>query len=232
MRIFTLFLAAIAFSLSAMAEPVRIMPLGDSLTAQGEARAALAEHLRAGGFSYEFVGSQGTAPLLHEGHSGFTIGPDQSRPGNLSDHLEEWVKAARPNVILLLVGNNDYNGKAGVDPATAPERLKALLTRLVELAPNATIIVGSVLKIAWKEDYAGALNRTIQDTVAELRAKGHQVLFADLNREVDLVKGAPPFTNPGGDYVDGTHLNAQGARKLADAWYAHLQPVLAAASHE
>ena len=222
---------ALAITGEALAAPVvKIMQLGDSLTAQLEARMFLAEKLNTAGYNYAFVGSQGFGQFPgdhHEGHGGFTIGPDQSQPGNLFDNVSTWITAAQPNIITLLVGNNDYNGKAGVDPATAPQRMEALLDKMVLLAPEATIVVSSVLKIAWVDDYAGALNRALPDIVARQQAAGHKVVFADLNSEVNLVKGAMPFNGADSDYIDGTHLNANGARKLADGWYTHLSPLLA-----
>lgn len=219
-------LAAGAISVGAMASPVKVMMLGDSLTAQGEGRKALYDRLMADGYAVEFVGSQGAPPFRHEGHGGYTIGPDQSAPGSLFANVDAWVPAAQPDVIMLLVGNNDYNGKPGVDPAHAPERLTALLDKITTLAPQATVVVGSVLKIAWADDYAGALNRVLPEIVKQQQAAGHKVLYADLHNEVDLKKGSPPYKGPDGDYVDGTHLNASGGKKLGDCWYAHLQPLL------
>jgi lysophospholipase L1-like esterase len=219
-------LAAFYASAGAADRPVRIMLLGDSLTAQGEGRWPLHERLTKEGFAFEFVGSQGAPPLRHEGHNGFTIGPDQSKPGNLSDNVETWIREARPDVIFLLVGNNDFNGKPGVDPAGAPERLTALLEKITALAPNVEVIVSTGLKIAFVEDYAGALNRRIPEIVAGLQKKGLRVHLADLNAEVVLIKGAPPFNGPDGDYADGTHMNKSGGQKVADVRYAHLVPFL------
>ena len=222
-----LVLGAVALSGADAADrPVRIMLLGDSLTAQGEGRWPLHARLTKEGFAFEFVGSQGEPPLRHEGHNGFTIGPDQSKPGNLSDNVETWIREARPDVIFLLVGNNDFNGKPGVDPAGAPERLTALLEKITTLAPSAEVIVSTGLKIAFVEDYAGALNRRIPEIVASLQKKGLRVHLADLNTEVNLVKGAPPYKGPDGDYADGTHMNRSGGRKVADVRYAHLVPFL------
>ncbi|MET0262909.1 MAG: GDSL-type esterase/lipase family protein [Rariglobus sp.] len=219
--------AALLFSAVVYAAtPVCIMQLGDSLTAQSDARKALYDQLTADGFTFEFVGSKGAAPLRHEGHSGYTIGPDDSKPGSLFANIDAWIPAAKPDIITVLVGNNDYNGKPGVDPATAPERMTAFLNRLHALAPNATILVSSVLKIAWKDDYAGALNRALPDIVKQQQAAGRRIYFVDLHTEVDLLKGERPYDKPGGDYTDGTHLNASGGKKLADGWYAHLKPLL------
>ena len=220
-------LAALLLGTAAFAAPpVRIMQLGDSLTAQSDAREFLHDQLTADGFAFEFVGSKGGAPFRHEGHGGYTIGPDDSKPGSLFSNIDQWIPAANPDIITVLVGNNDYNGKAGVNPATAPERMTAFLDRLHELAPKATILVSSVLKIAWKDDYAGPLNRALPDIVKKQQAAGRRIYFVDLHTELDLVKGERPYEKPGGDYIDGTHLNVSGGKKLADGWYAHLKPLL------
>jgi lysophospholipase L1-like esterase len=212
------------------AAPVRILQIGDSITGQHEARQFLYDRLSADGVSFVFVGSQGWEPLWHEGYGGYTIGPDSSAPGNLFDHIGPWLAAARPDIITVLAGNNDYNGKPGVDPLTAPARMEALLNIIHVHAPKATIIVSSVLKIAWVDDYAAPLNRALPAIVKRQQAAGHHVYFADLNTEVDLVKGAMPYDQPGGDYLDGTHLSTSGARKLADGWSAHLKPFLTASA--
>jgi lysophospholipase L1-like esterase len=217
-----LFLAAI----HAASAQTRIMMLGDSLTLQGEGRQPLYDRLTAEGYDFVFVGSQGEDPLRHEGHGGFTIGPDQSKPGSLFDNVDRWVPAARPDIVFLLVGNNDFNGKVGVDPAGAPERLTALVEKIAGLAPDAVIIVSTGLKIAPVKDYAGALNRRIPGIVEGLKKKGLKVHLADLNAEVDLVAGAPPFNGPDSDYKDGTHFNAAGGKKVADVRYVHLTPFL------
>ncbi|HSI84274.1 MAG: GDSL-type esterase/lipase family protein [Candidatus Methylacidiphilales bacterium] len=208
------------------AQPVRIMMLGDSLTLQGEGRKPLYDRLAAEGYSFEFVGSQSAPPLRHEGHGGYTIGPDDSKPGSLYANVDTWIPAARPDVIFLLVGNNDFNGKPGVDPKGAPDRLVALLEKISKLAPNADIIVSTGLKIAFVDDYAGALNRRIPGIVDDLKKKGLRVHVADLNKEVDLIKGTKPYNGPDSDYSDGTHLNAAGGKKLADVRYTHLVPFL------
>ncbi len=206
--------------------PTRILMLGDSLTAQTESRLPLYKKLTSEGFLFEFVGSQDTKPLLHEGHSGFTIGPDASKPGNIADNIELWIQAAKPDVIFLLIGNNDYNYKPGTDLPGAPNRLAALLDKITTLAPDAEVLVGSVLSIAPEKDYAGALNRKMPAIVDELKSRGRRIRFVDLNKEVDLVKGAPPFSGSDSDYIDGVHLNSRGGEKLAAAWFAHLTPLL------
>jgi hypothetical protein len=58
------------------------------------------------------------------------------------------------------------------------------------------------------------------------QGEGRRPLHDRLVAEGFAFKGAPPFNKPGGDYADGTHLNASGGKKLADGWFAHLKPSL------
>ena len=112
--------------------PVRILPLGDSITdgvpVAGGYRAPLYQLLTNAGFKVDFVGnlSNNSAAGLpdpnHEGHSGYRI--DQIDAGFLG-----WINAvADPDVILLLIGTNDYG--QGQDTAHATNRLDHLISRI------------------------------------------------------------------------------------------------------
>src|SRR5215208_7092891 len=89
--------------------PIRIMPLGDSLTdgfnVPGGYRIELWSRLAAEGLCIDFVGSLANGPSTlpdrdHEGHSGWRI--DQ-----VSDAVVPWLQRSRPHVVLLLIGTND-----------------------------------------------------------------------------------------------------------------------------
>jgi lysophospholipase L1-like esterase len=93
-----------------VAAPIRIMPLGDSITfGMGSTtgsgyRAELWRRLvEQSGYGVDLVGSArtGTLPDIdHEGHSGWTI-------AQLSDSVDGWLAAATPDVVLLHIGTND-----------------------------------------------------------------------------------------------------------------------------
>src|SRR5439155_8135969 len=91
------------------AAPVRIMPLGDSITAgPGCWRALLWDHLQRTGFTnIDFVGTQQgggcSVPfdIDHEGHSGIaaTGMADQNQ-------LPPWLAATSPDIVLMHLGTN------------------------------------------------------------------------------------------------------------------------------
>src|SRR5689334_1660355 len=98
------------------AVPVRIMPLGDSITAgPGCWRAKLWNRLQTNGFTnIDFVGTQsdggGCNPGFaydfdHEGHGGFSA-------TGIADNnqLPLWLTAARPDIVIVHLGTNDMWG--------------------------------------------------------------------------------------------------------------------------
>jgi lysophospholipase L1-like esterase len=121
-------LVAIRPSASRAAAPVRIMPLGDSITGSpGCWRALLWNRLQNTGFTdIDFVGTlppQGCG-VAHdgdnEGHGGFlatNIANQNLLPG--------WLSATRPDVVLMHLGTNDvWNNRS-------PQEILAAFTTLV-----------------------------------------------------------------------------------------------------
>jgi len=211
----------------------RIMPLGDSLTSgtyPGRVhsyRGYLEQLLRAAGYSFEFVGTQsklahsGTDPN-HEGHPGFTIGPDESRfcnmcpTTNLYDHLEDYMQA-EPDIVLLLIGVNDLLPLAErpVNPADAPAKLAGLVQRLQALRSQVYIFVASLAPV----NYAPVSNLPAYQAINQMAeqlgtADPHdRIYFVSLNRSLESTIDRQT------DFADGVHLAEGGARKTAQVWF-------------
>lgn len=95
-------------------QPIRILPLGDSITQadknHNSYRRPLWASLNSAGYSVDFVGSlttnYGGGPpdtdfdLDHEGHYGW-------RADELAANLDGWVSGYMPDVVLLHAGHND-----------------------------------------------------------------------------------------------------------------------------
>ncbi|GAA3035841.1 hypothetical protein GCM10020000_11710 [Streptomyces olivoverticillatus] len=101
-----------------------VMPLGDSITygtgssTESSYRAELWNQLTPHTDSLHFVGSQRSGKLPdpdHEGHYGWKI-------GGLTGNIENWLVAAKPNVVLLHIGTNDMHDNYRVDQAPRPAR--------------------------------------------------------------------------------------------------------------
>ena len=196
------------------ADPVRILPLGDSIThgeGHGSYRAPLWELLTADGHVVDFVGSLSDGPADlpdpdHEGHPGWTV--DQ-----VEEHAGAWVEEHDPDLTLVHLGTNDLLRGASAREATA--RMDALLDTLTSAAPTMTVIVSTLIPLegdtAWQET-----NAAFAALVAERAAAGDHVLLAD------MADGGP---QAGEAIPDGIHPNAEGYAAMARAWY----PVVSAA---
>ena len=219
----------------------KIMTLGDSLTEGNypnginSYRGYLRAKLIANGFTnIDFVGDRSRQAhgdalpldLNHAGHGGYTIGPDTQRfcptceTTGLFEHIDSWLRASNPDIILLLIGMNDLVSSQNHPPnyaQTAPDRLEKLVQKIQQLRPNAKILLSSLLKTktsteGWfKYDAVNIKARKIGETNPV-----DNVYFVNLNA-VNLVES---------DFWDNVHLKEGGARKVADGWYSALIPLL------
>lgn len=203
--------------------PVRIMPLGDSLTG-GDAqrnsyRRPLWHLLNDAGYAVDFVGSRqanssGELPpdrdfdLDHEGHSG-------ARVDQILEERRDAIEAARPDIVLVLLGTNDIIQEQSVE-STAFE-LGLLIDMLRDINPNVTVLLGQLPdNIAPNNQRIPGLNTQIA-ALAETADKPDSRVIV-----VDLYTGF----NPGSDTLDGLHPTLSGEHKLANRWYQALVPVL------
>jgi lysophospholipase L1-like esterase len=192
-------------------KPVRIMPLGDSITfgtpdlGYGGYRRLLGTLLAADGYMIDFVGSRRSGYIPHpnnEGHVGWTI--PQLKNGI---DANRWLETYRPDLVLLHIGTNDiFQGKA----ATAAGNLVALLDDILMRLPDARVIVAQIVGYRQPGDRDHlAFNAAIPGIVA---SKGPRVFTV----------GMQELLEPS-DYADGVHPNAAGYDKMARAWEAAIR---------
>jgi lysophospholipase L1-like esterase len=211
--------------------PIKVMPLGDSLTAFAESyRGPLYRSLTGLGYSVDFVGSLDWAPVGggdpdSEGHGGFTIGPDdrldsEGRPGNISANIDAWLKRSTPEVVLLTIGTNDLAG--GTAPAgQAPQKLRSLVLRMHAEYPDMTIIVGDVPPNIYnaKSASTNAVNETARSLGA--LSSTDTIVYAGTAASL-LALGFDPASGTS----DGTHFTTAGGELFAKAWLPAVRPVL------
>ncbi len=82
-------------------------------------------------------------PKRHEGHGGYTIDSDGSHSGISGQITDQGLSMYSPNIVLLMIGTNDLNGN--VDVNNAPNRLGNLMDDILTQAPNALLVVASVI---------------------------------------------------------------------------------------
>ena len=197
---------------------LRLMPVGDSITAGWRSstgngyRGPLSDELSKQGDAIDFVGAQRSGDMFDrdsEGYSGYRI--DQIAPlitGELALY--------QPNLILLCIGTNDMGQNYQV--STAPARLASLIDQIVAADPTATILVAQLIpnSTAWVQSDIDAYNSQIPGIV---QAR------ANAGKHISMVSMSALTT---ADLKDGLHPNDGGYQKMADAWDAGIQHVIAA----
>ncbi|BAL89345.1 putative GDSL-like lipase/acylhydrolase [Actinoplanes missouriensis 431] len=193
--------------------PMRIMPLGDSITAgvgvpgKDGYRLALQRALERAGERVDYVGSQkgGTdGDIDHEGHGGWTI--DQ-----LAEQTTGWVTTYRPDVVLLHAGTNNIT--LGEEPSAVAGKLSALIDQVRAAAPAARVYVATIVGTTVASEVAAnrAYNALIPGVVA---GKGALVRLVDQS----AVDGLSIY--------DRHHPNAYGYARMAYAWYEGLRATI------
>ncbi|GAA3448190.1 cellulose binding domain-containing protein [Dactylosporangium matsuzakiense] len=210
--------------------PVRIMPLGDSITAgPGCWRAKLWHRLVTSGYSnIDFVGGVsdggGCNPgyaydFDHEGHGGYSA-------TGIADNnqLPPWLAAANPDVILVHLGTNDMWG--GYIPlATKLTAFTKLIGQMRAQNPNVKIIVAQIIPMsaaacATCPADVQAFDQALPSWAAGLTTAQSPITLADLWTGFDAVA----------DTGDGVHPNDTGFQKMSDAWYPAITKVLGGAT--
>lgn len=193
----------------------KILPLGDSITwgiqYDGAYRVQLFSKALADGHKITFTGSVSNGPSMvsnqpfpraNEGHSGWRI--DQ-----ITGLVPKPALDTIPHIVLLMIGTNDVYAASG--QATMPDRLGALLDKLISAAPNALIVVAKItpLNNAGSSATIKTYNDAIPGLVQTRAAAGKHVILGDMNTG---------FT-PAMLSNDGVHPNKSGYDFMGDTWY-------------
>ena len=215
-------------------EPIRIMPLGDSIT-RGQVSRSVPEEVEEGyrlglwnrltdfGLSVDFVGgeSSGSENLPdkdHEGHPGFTSRGLTRGQGD-EPGVDEWLPAANPEVILLMAGTNN----SGNSPDRMTEDLDTLLDRILNQNGFAGDLLVSTIppirsdgRFEDRVPNVAPYNAQIPTLVNNYVQQGKNVTFVDLFAGPN---GLTPddITAPPDD--GGLHPTVEGYDKIAQFWF-------------
>ncbi len=218
------------------ARTVRIMPLGDSITAaSGGWRFTLQDKLSAGGYQFDFIGGRhldkdGTHDADHEGHSGwetvsypqsseFGWGIDNGGSGTAGYNID--VVGLQPDLVLLMLGTNDV-GRGSENASARCARLFQIVDDIWAKVPNARVMVakippfnegnrptpisGYASNAAWIAEYNSLIGSTV--ATRQGQGQGKRISAVDMNAAMTVA-----------DLGDGVHPNAGGYAKIAQVWY-------------
>ncbi|MFV2109126.1 cellulose binding domain-containing protein [Micromonospora sp. LOL_015] len=207
-------LAVTAAPAASAADPVRIMPLGDSITAgPGCWRALVWDQLRSAGHAdIDFVGSASDGGSCNYG---FSYDPDHEGHGGFSavgiadnNQLPPWLSAAAPDIVVMHLGTNDlWGGWQSMDTIMAA--FTKLVGQMRANNPDMKLLVAQIIPhhgcTTCPADTV-TLNNRIAAWATGLTTARSPIAV------VDQWTGFDAATDTG----DGVHPNDAGFRKMAD----------------
>ena len=209
--------------------PIKILPLGDSITFgygtdfegdgilenEGGYRIRLEDLLANNNIGFDFVGSQtgGPASLAdqdNEGHPGFRI--DEIATDAAAN---SWFTNADPDVVLLMLGTNDLNQNYQI--ATAPDRISSLIDQVLADVPDAHVIVSTVPTTtkSWVNPRVVNYNATLPGIVNTKISEGKNVSLVDINSVIST-----------DELADSLHPTLAGYNDAAGVWFDGILDIL------
>ncbi len=198
---------------------VKLMPLGDSITAgypnsNGGYRISLQQLLNTNGYKYHFVGSQNThdpagVDLKHEGHDGWKI-------AQIDSIISSSLKRYEPDLILLMIGTNDMNSDASKARSYVAHDYKALLNHIFATKQSVKVIVSPIIynRITSDED-TNTFNNALKSHVSSLASQGYYITFA-ASMSAQVPKAGLP---------DAVHPSDTLYARMAQVWMYYIQAI-------
>jgi lysophospholipase L1-like esterase len=208
-------------------EPCIVLPLGDSITegygsSGGGYRVELFRQAVLSGKNLTFVGSLTNGPATvagqdfppnHEGHGGFWIEDGTGHSGIAGAITDDALDQYQPHIVLLMIGTNDINGTGA---SGAPTRLGNLIDDITSRAPEALVVVSSIIPIdnATTNGLVVTYNAAIPGLVSSRAAAGQHVVFLD---NYAAFSADPTFADT--LMYDYLHPNDDGYMVLGQTFY-------------
>lgn len=239
-------LLLVGFTGNAFSAAIRIMPLGDSITAGSSSgvvdpaawisyRKDLRDLLAARRYSTVFVGSlsngaavAGFTDTKHEGHGGWQAAGGAN---SILPNLNGFLTANPPDVVLLHIGTNDIS--SGQSPAGIRDEINSILDEIdnYEQGPPLRpvwVVLALIVNRATGDslrDETTDLNNRLDLLAASRRNSGDKIVVVDMELAIDDYDKIP-----NGEMFDDIHPYATGYTKMAQAWYDELIDILPTAA--
>ena len=208
------------------ASPIKILPLGDSITCASKYKVSyrypLWKMLVDAGKKVEFVGSQiqkGNGgrewatyknlpfPAKNEGHSGWRADQILNGLRNGEKGLSKWLKSSNPDIVLLHLGTNDTHQKQ--TPESTRDDIHEIIKMLRNKNPRIKIILAQIIPVSTIPTVP-RLNKLLSQLVKSVNKSDSPVISVDMytgfNIDTDMQK-------------DKMHPNAKGEIKMAKRWF-------------
>lgn len=208
------------FSVRAPAEirPVRIMPLGDSITSgvgstnNNGYRKPLYLNLTAAGYNFNFVGSQTDGDFAdpdHEGHSGWHA--DTTGTNDILGQIYNLLAANPADIILLHIGTNDIS--AGEQDAN---EVSDILDEIDRFSTDIKVILALIIDRQTHSPETTQFNIAVNNMAQSRIDAGDDIIVVDMESALNYTT----------DMADNIHPNDTGYAKMAEFWYNALEGCL------
>jgi lysophospholipase L1-like esterase len=204
-------------------QPIRIMPLGDSITRGRSSvsdppgsfiayRRDLYLSLTAKGYQLNFVGS--SDDLQNDGSAYTDFDRDHEGWGGerdeyIAEHVFDWLTVNPADIVLLHIGTNDMNQPT---PDIDPSSVEAILDEIDMYDEGILVIVARIIDQVPHDPDTVTFNDNVE-TMLDGRT-------GDLIWRVNMETGAGInyAVYPAGDMLDQLHPHATGYTKMAAEW--------------
>ena len=221
-------------SFSICTSPIKVMPLGDSITTgkySGDDitdpagagddigyRKDLQELLTGAGYTVDFVGSQENGAVYpfsdpqHEGHNGQT---DTYIAANIYNNNggENWLSQNPPDVVLLHIGTNALN----TDPSDVEDILDEIDEYQSDTGRAVTVFVARIIDMAPNNPLVTQFNDNVEAMVQGRADYGAELFMVDMQDGAGIIYDNYK-DDPAGDMFDNLHPYETGYNKMANAW--------------
>jgi lysophospholipase L1-like esterase len=203
--------------------PVKIMPLGDSITGgPGCWRALLWQKLQQNGYTnIDFVGTlpPQQCSVQHDGDNEGHIGVLAIDTANAND-LVGWLARTNPDIVVMHFGTNDvWNGRP---TQTILDAFSTLLQQMRQNNPKMILLVAQIIPVA-----PSSCPDCPQRTTNFNNALVNWVNQATTSQSPVILVDCWTGWNSQQDTYDGVHpSDPSGITKLANSWYPTLARVL------
>jgi lysophospholipase L1-like esterase len=200
------------FSVQAVANvPVKIMPLGDSITlgagstSSNGYRKPLYLNLTAAGYNFNFVGSQTGGDFAdpeHEGHSGWHA--DTTGNNDILGQIYNLLVANPTDIILLHIGTNDIS-----DGGQDANEVSDILDEIDRFSTDIKVILALIINRQIHSPETTQFNIDVNNMAQNRIATGDDIIVVNMESALNYTT----------DMTDNMHPNDAGYVKMAEVWY-------------
>lgn len=220
-NLYSIYLSGFPMALFNCEAPVRIMPLGDSITLGSQStnrngyRKPLYVALTSASFWVDFVGNQNAGDTdfdrNHEGRSGIHAEDQTGITKDIRDLVFQLLTKNPADIVLLHIGTNDIS--AGGQDVNEVSRI---LDEIYRYDSGIIVILAKIINRKTYSPETTQYNQDLEVMANQRIANGDPIIVVDMENAL---------TYPG-DIKDDVHPNDQGYGKMASVWHSTLQNIL------